>query len=165
MAALEAAAAATTVAAQVAAGDNGAVRKWLDGVLEQVVMQARIDEAKAERELRSREMHRATVVACAESLKKRVRPFGQERCADFRRQRPFFDALSQNVREWESAYPGDLCLECARHLARCECRTPCSKCGHDVPRRVWCVSYFNPQRDLCQCEKFDNIMHAFMRVA
>ena len=40
MAALEAAAAATTVAAQVAAGDNGAVRKWLDGVLEQVVMQA-----------------------------------------------------------------------------------------------------------------------------
>ena len=68
MAALEAAAAATTVAAQVAAGDNGAVRKWLDGVLEQVVMQARIDEAKAERELRSREMHGARLLSPVPNL-------------------------------------------------------------------------------------------------
>ena len=165
MAALEAAAAAAAAAHKVAQGDSEAVRQWLHGVLEQVVLQSRIDEAKADRELRRREMHLATVVACAESLKKRVRPFGQEKASDFRAQRPFFDALAQNVREWEDAYPGDLCLGCKRHLARCECRTQCSRCGHHVPRRVWCVSYFNPQRDICQCEKFGNIMHALMRVA
>ena len=59
-----------------------AVRKWLDGVLEQVELQARIDEAKAERELRDHEMHVATVLACAEADKKRVRPFGPERDAE-----------------------------------------------------------------------------------
>ena len=140
-----------------------AVRKWLDGVLEQVELQARIDEAKAERELRDHEMHVATVLACAEAVKKRVRPFGPERDADFRRQRSFYDALDQNVREWETAYK-DLCRDCERHLARCLCRAPCSKCGHNVPKRAWRVSFFYPERDLCLCEKFGSMAQLAMRI-
>ena len=92
----------------VAAGDNGTVSAWLNDVLEQVEVQVRMDKAKDEWKLRVHEMHRATVVACAESLKKRLRPFGPEQSGDFVRMRPFFDALAQNVREWEHAYPDDI---------------------------------------------------------
>ena len=157
LAALEAAAAAAGASALVAAGDDGAVSAWLDDVLEQVEVQVRVDKAKDERELRRHEMHRATVVACAESLKKRVRPFGPEQSGDFVVMRPFFDALAQNVREWEHAYPADICSDCERHLGHCECMSPCRKCGDNVPRRAWCVSYLFPQRDMCRCEKFSII--------
>ena len=54
MAALEEAAAAARVAALVAAGDKGAVRTWLDDVLEQVEKQVADDEDRAERE---RDLH------------------------------------------------------------------------------------------------------------
>ena len=50
LAALEAAVAAAKVAAQVAQGDDDAVRQWLDSVLEQVKTQGQveIDEGRAE---------------------------------------------------------------------------------------------------------------------
>ena len=50
LAALEAAVASAQVAAQVAAGDDGAVGKWLDDLLEQVEKQVADDEDRAERE-------------------------------------------------------------------------------------------------------------------
>ena len=157
------AAIAKSEAAQLAVEDEDVVvLEWLGNVLEQVMVQARIDDAKARSRQRSRDMHAAVVVACAESLKRRVLGRGDD--AEWCALRPFYDALHQNVREWEDAFPEDRCSDCERHLARCICRAPCKKCRRDVPRRAWSVCYLFPERDVCLCEKLGDIMHLAMRV-
>ena len=125
-------------------------------------MQAKVDEAKAERRCRLRDMHEATVVACAESLKRRFRFRVSD--AKWKALRPFYDALHHNIKKWESAHQEDQCSECAWHLARCICRALCRNCGQSLPRRAWAaVEHVFPKRDVCQCEKLDNALLAAMR--
>ena len=72
LAALEAAVASAQVAAQVAAGDDGAVRTWLDDLLEQVERQVQFDEDQAELEREQRDSFVAAAVACVEAIKRRT---------------------------------------------------------------------------------------------
>ena len=69
LAAAEAAVASLKVAAQVATGDGGAVRKWLYDMLEQVEKQVADDEDRAQLE---RDRHHRVIgvgVACVEDVK------------------------------------------------------------------------------------------------
>ena len=67
LAALEAAVAAAKVAAQVAQGDDDAVRQWLDSVLEEVKTQVEIDEDRAEIEHDRHDRFVGVAVACVEA--------------------------------------------------------------------------------------------------
>ena len=115
------------------------VRQWLDDLLYQV-------EDKVDFECRMHEQYHGAALACAEAIKRRT--FGRQLAwnqggeAQWLLVRRFFDALRSAKREWADAYPGEKCSLCNRHIAWCECRAPCCKCGVRVPRRawkVWCV--------------------------
>ena len=155
LAALEAAVASAQVAAQVAAGDDGAVRTWLDDLLEQVEKQVADDEDRAELERDRHDRFVSVGVACVESIKRRTfkqYPTPSERSI----LRPFLNALQVNREEWWLEYPADKCDKCLKHIAYCQCRAPCSKCGQNVPRRAWQVCSIYPMNDMCRCEKISN---------
>ena len=155
LAALEAAVAAAKVAAQVAQGDDDAVRQWLDSVLEQVKTQVEIDEDRAEIERDRHDRFVGVAVACVEAVKRRTfqqYPSSSERSI----LRPFLNALHVNRVEWSLEYPADKCDKCLIHIAYCQCRVSCSKCGQNVPRRAWQVCSIYPMNDMCRCEKISN---------
>ena len=153
--ALEAAVASVEAAARVAAGDEAGVRNWLDDLLKQVERQVQIDEDLADLEREQRDIFVAAAVACAEAVKRRTLrqyPTDVERS----RMQPFYNALQANLREWSQSYPADKCDKCARHLAHCVCRDPCSKCGQLKWRRAWRFYCVYPANDMCACEKISN---------
>ena len=155
LAALKAAVASAQVAAQVAAGDDSAVGKWLDDLLEQVEKQVADDEDRAERERDKHDRFVGVGVACVEAVKRRTfkqYPNPSERSI----LRPFLKALQVNRVEWSREYPADKCDKCLVHIAYCQCRVPCSKCGQNVPRRAWQVCSVYPMNDMCRCEKISN---------
>ena len=129
------------------------VRQWLDDLLYQV-------EDKVDFECRMHEQYHGAALACAEAIKRRT--FGRQLAwnqggeAQWLLVRRFFDALRSAKREWADAYPGEKCSLCNRHIAWCECRAPCCKCGVRVPRRAWKVCEIFPENDMCACEKILN---------
>ena len=133
VAALEAAVAASEVAARVAEGDEAGVRSWLDDVLKQLERQLQIDEDLADLEREKRDSVIAAAVACVEAIKRRtLRQYPTD--AERSRMRPFYNALQANLCVWSQSYPADKCDKCAMHLAHCVCRDACSKCGQGASK-------------------------------
>ena len=148
LAALEAdfAASAQVVAAHVAAGDGSAVRTWLDDVLEQVEKQVADDEDRAELERDRHDRFIGVGVACVKGIKRRtIKQYPSP--SESSMLRPFQNALQVNRVEWRLEYPADKCDTCLKHIAYCQCRMPCSKCGQNVPRRAWQVCSVYPMND------------------